>query len=187
MNRKHLFAAPVLLLCLAFASPAAAKVVYSMHLGLNKQMMDDADHYEGGLNVEAQASINIPFPLFDLEAELKLGANTWTSKDKDADSAMIYRGSAGLRGGVNFFIYPYAYAHIGYGKISSYKYGGFAAPIAEGGIGLDVTALPYIRIGLFAAYNHVLVGEDVTLTGGDDDLQWFAYGLNMSYVSSGSD
>lgn len=187
MKNKLLLAAPILLLTVAFSSPAAAKIVYGMHLGLNKQIMDDGNDYEGGLNAELQAGLPLPFPLFDLELEAKLGATSWASKINGEDSGLITRGSLGLRGGINFAIYPYAYAHIGYGKISSYKYGGFTAPIGEVGIGFDITAIPYIRIGVFGAYNHAFIGGDAKLTGGDDDLQWFAYGLNMSYVSKGSD
>ena len=187
MTRPTLLALPILLGALAFSPSAEAmKMIYSLNAGLNKPILDDGNDYEGGMNIELVGQLPVPFPFFNVELEAKLGANTFT-RVGGGDNAMLLRGSVGLRGGVNFAAYPYGFVHVGWGSLSgpwAHSADSVGAPIGEIGIGLDVTALPYVRIGLFGAYNHMMIGEDVKLIGSTDrDLQWFSVGLKLGWVS----
>jgi hypothetical protein len=190
MVRKLFVAAPFLLLIVVMSTPAfAMKMVYSANFGLNKPFLDDGNDYDGGLNIEFVGQLPLPFPLFNLELEAKLGANTFTAIGGNGTNAKLFRGSVGVRGGINFAAYPYGYAHIGYGSLSGpwvHSAESIAAPVAEIGLGLDITAVPYIRVGLFGAYNHMVIPEDAQLSSSTDrDVQWFSFGLKLGYVSDG--
>ena len=191
MLRKALLFVPALFAVVAFSSDAfAIKKVYSLNAGLNQPVFDDGSDYEGGLNIEGVVQVPIPFPLFDLELEGKLGANTFTRKGA-GDNALLTRAAIGLRGGVNFAAYPYGYVNVGFGNLSgpwAHAKEGIWAPVGEIGIGLDITAIPYIRIGLYGAYNHVMLPEDGAYTSSTDrDFQWLSYGLKIGYVDDGND
>lgn len=190
--QPFMLAAPVLVLAMATALPAQAmKKVLTLAAGLNKPILDDGQDYAGGMNIEVTGQLPIPFPLFDLELEAKLGANTFTEAGGGGNDAMLTRASLGIRGGINFAVYPYGYAHIGYGWLSGpYKHSTetIGAPTAEIGLGIDVTAMPYIRIGLFGAYNHMMFPDDGKYTSSTDrDMQWFSAGVKVGYVGTGED
>ncbi len=190
MLRKSLIGlVPVVLAIVAYASPVQAKHIYTLNVGATNPILDDGNDFQGGMGFELKAGMPIPFPFFDIELEAKIGRHGWNGKGTNGNASM-FRGSVGARGGVNFALFPYGFVHVGYGRLSDWVYAKepVAGPNLEVGIGLDVTAIPYMRIGLFGSYNHMMLGDTGYSTGlTDDDMQWFSYGLALSWTGDGGD
>ncbi len=95
---------------------------------------------------------------------------------------MLWDARFGMRAGANWIIFPQGFLHVGYGRAFGYPYGAPKGVIADIGAAFDLTAIPYVRIGIFGAYNHMFFAESVKTSGGDRDLQWFSFGIQGAFV-----
>jgi len=168
-----------LLLPALMTSQAEAKMIYSAQVGATKPVMDDAKGRDGyGLDVVGRLGVAVPFPFFDVEIESIVGLSTY-SFGGDAVTQTV-RGGLGLRGGVNFAAYPQAFLHLSYGHQFNASEGAPTGAILDIGIAFDVTAVPYLRLGVYGAYNHMIHSEKTKV--GDGDGQWMSFGIQGSFV-----
>lgn len=168
---------------MAAPSEAEAELIYGVHVAATSPAMDDGERWpEFGGGFQLRGGYELPIPFFEAEIELLLGGQIFRG-DKSSDRLpMLVDARAGMRGGVNWAVFPQGYVHIGYGRAFGYKFGAPQGLIGDIGVAFDVTAIPYIRIGIFGQYNHMMFADSVKITGGDRDLQWFSFGISGCFV-----
>lgn len=168
---------------LAAPQTADAKLIYGLQLGANSPAMDDGARWpELGGGFHLRGGYELPIPFFEAEIELLAGGQIFRG-DKSSDRLpMLWDARVGMRGGVNWAVFPQAFAHVGYGRAFGYPHGAPSGVLADIGVAFDLTAIPYVRLGIFGAYNHMFFAESVKTTGGDRDLQWFSFGVTGCFV-----
>lgn len=167
----------------AAPSEAEAKLIYGVHLGANSPAMDDGKRWpELGGGFQLRGGLELPIPFFESEIEILVGGQVFRGDATTDRMPLLVDGRFGLRGGVNWAVFPQAYVHVGYGRAFGYKYGAPHGIVADIGAAFDVTALPYVRIGIFGQYNHMMFADSIKVTGGDLDLQWFSFGISGCFV-----
>ncbi|MEY3013354.1 MAG: hypothetical protein RIT45_2089 [Pseudomonadota bacterium] len=162
---------------------ADASLVYAVQVGANSPAMDDGDRWpELGASFQLRGGYALPIPFFDLEIEMLVGGQLFrgdTSRDR---LPMLWDARVGARGGASWILYPQGFMHVGYGRAFGYPHGAPQGVIADIGAAFDLTAIPYLRIGIFGAYNHMFFADTVETSGGDRDLQWFSFGIQGAFV-----
>ena len=158
-----------------------AKVIYGLQLGATSAAADDGKRWDTfGVEFAGRGGWEIPIPFFDSEIEVLAGMSHFGG-DPD-NTPMVWNARLGMRGGVNWALYPQGFFHVGYGRGFGYRYGSPKGVVADIGIALDVTAIPYMRLGIYGAYNHMFFGDAVKVSGGDRDIQWFSFGITGNLV-----
>ncbi|MCO4763417.1 MAG: hypothetical protein KC502_18010 [Myxococcales bacterium] len=166
-------------LLLAISPQSATALVYGGHIGASKPVMDDGKGQDGlGLDLGGRVGVEIPMPFFDLEAETIVGVSSYALSG-DAPTQTVRIG-VGFRGGANFGAFFQGFAHLSYGRQFNAARGAPVGPIADIGVAVDVTLLPYIRLGIYGAYNH-MIHNDKTRQG-DGDGQWLSFGIQGAFV-----
>ncbi len=184
LPRRWLLALAALLLAagsLAGASPAQAKLIYGLQLGATSAAADDGKRWQKfGVEFAGRGGWELPIPFFDAELELLAGMSHFGG-DPD-DTPMVWNARVGMRGGVNWALYPQGFFHVGYGRGFGYRFGAPKGVVVDVGVALDLTAIPYLRLGIYGAYNHMVFADAVKVSGGDRDLQWFSFGITGNLV-----
>ncbi len=166
-------------LAVSAAAPAQAKVIYSGQLGATKTMGDDAKGRDGyGMDLQGRVGVDMPFPFLDMEAEAILGFNSYYFGGPAATQTL--RVGAGFRGGVNFVAFAQGFVHASYGRQFNAVAGAPRGLLIDAGIALDLTAVPFLRMGIYGAYNHLVHSEGHKV--GDGDGQWWSFGIQGSWV-----
>lgn len=185
LPRRILLAACALLLLalgpLGQVGEAQAKLIYGLQLGATSPAADDGRRWQKfGVEFAGRGGWQLPIPLFDAEIELLAGMSQFGG-DPD-NTPMVWNARVGMRGGVNWALFPQGFVHVGYGRGFGYRYGSPKGVVADVGIALDLTAIPYLRLGIYGAYNHMLFADAVKVSGGDRDFQWFSFGITGNLV-----
>ena len=168
-----------LLLPALLASQAEATLIYSAQVGATKPIMDDGKGREGyGIDVVGRLGVGVPFPFFDMELEAIMGVSTYGFGGDATTQTM--RAGLGGRGGVNFAAYPQGFLHVSYGRQFNAAVGSPSGMLLDVGLAFDITAVPYVRLGIYGAYNHLIHTEASKV--GDGDGQWFSFGVQGSFV-----
>lgn len=184
-QRVPLLLGAMLALATALApATSEAKLIYGLQLGMTSPAADDGKRWgKLGYEFQARGGLELPIPFFEAELELLAGMSHFGG---DPDRVpMLWNARAGMRGGVNWAVFPQAFFHVGYGKQFGYPFGSPAGVVADIGAAFDLTALPYVRLGIYGAYNHMFFSDSAKVTGGDRDLQWWSFGISGMFVDGG--
>lgn len=170
----------VALLLPSFVAQQAEATVYAVQVGATKPLLDDGKTSKGyGVDIAGRIGFQVPIPLFDLEVEGLLGLNTYNLDGAALTQTM--RAGVGLRGGANLAFYPHGFVHVSYGRQFNAAVGSPSGALVDVGLAFDLTALPYVRIGVYGAYNHLIHSESSKV--GDGDGQWLSFGVQGAFVN----
>lgn len=137
--------------CLLPARSAHADLELGADLGGAYSL--DGNSSAGGGSFGLRVGNRLPLPMLILAAELRGGLDTYGG-DRSTD---VYTGMGGLRLGVGEVLRPSVFVHAGVGHVVREstlllpvaKQTGFAL---DAGAALDLTLLPFIDLGVHAAY-----------------------------------
>jgi hypothetical protein len=145
-----LLAAAAVTLLFAAVAPKDARAALSLGAEAGPiLLLDPPPDTSLGFGFAGRVGYKLGLPLLALTPEVKVAV------DKLPGGNSGLRGMAGARVEIGALLSPFAFAHIGYGKISgdSADLKGVAIDV---GAGLDFTPLPIIDVGVLLSYNRVL-------------------------------
>jgi hypothetical protein len=169
---KALLGAAAFTALLAFSSPAFAEVALGFDLDYAAPIKVDAVKSGYGFGIRLGNQIHVP--LVAITPELGFTYHGFTGDY----GPKVYRGIAGLRLAVGEVIRPGVFAHAGYGA-RKVEFAGQADTSSsftyDFGAFLDFTLLPFLNLGVHAAYNQ--------WTGGDKtSFQYATVGAHAALI-----
>lgn len=143
------------ILALSALTPAEARAGLSIGAEAGPSILVGGTPNNGstGFGFAGRLGYALPIPLLKLTPELKVAYDhlpvTFGAPNVDSIRAM-----AGARVTIGALLSPIAFAHVGYGHLSSPSDSGLAYDL---GAGLDFTLLPFIDLGVFASFNRLAI------------------------------
>jgi len=142
-----------------------------------------------GLGGNLRVGYSLDIPLLRLAPEIQLGYMGFSVPDPTAQGAVdaaasanlrTFSGRGGLRIGYGGLIFGVSlYGHAGYGMTMTATDNAETiradGPSFDGGLAIDVTAIPFVNIGLHGGYNTILLADA-------DPLRWIDAGLHVELV-----
>lgn len=157
----------------AWSAPARADTVVGADLSYVHPF---EDHTNGGYAVGLRLGQRLDLKLLTVTGELAGDYNDFGG----ALDPRVMRGMIGARAAVGAILRPTAFAHAGVGHLWGDQVAGYAdsrtAFTFDLGLGLDLTIIPLVNLGVHLAYNN-LVGSR-----GDGSLEWLTTGVHADLV-----
>lgn len=162
---RVLLAAAVLLL------PGVASAEWQLAVDANAIFPTGELDNGTGFGMDGRLGYILPIPGY-LVPEVEVGFVDFAEPDNNDPSVSAWRALAGVRLGVGTILRPHVFGHIGYGNISVEEpnddFFDGRNPLTDdsafawdAGVGIDVTILPILDIGVQGAYNRVETDEAV--------------------------
>jgi hypothetical protein len=142
-----------------------------------------------GLGANLRVGYSFDIPLLRLAPEVQVGYMGFSVPNPDTAGAVdaaaaadlrTFSGRGGLRIGYGGLLFGVsAYGHAGYGMTMTQSSGADTiradGPSFDGGLAVDVTAIPFVNIGLHGGYNTILLADA-------EPLRWIDAGLHVEVV-----
>lgn len=142
-----------------------------------------------GLGGNLRVGYSFDIPILRLVPEIQVGYMGFSVPDPETTGAVdaaaaanlrTFSGRGGLRIGYGGLLFGVAaYGHAGYGMTMTQASGADTiradGPSFDGGLAIDVTAIPFINLGLHGGYNTILLADA-------EPLRWIDAGLHVEVV-----
>ncbi|HET9929787.1 MAG TPA: hypothetical protein VFQ35_03835 [Polyangiaceae bacterium] len=152
------------------AAPSTAHAAPGSRLGVDLDYINDIneDFSEAGKGVALRYGYKLDLLVLSVTPEVGLGGY-WFGGAADP---RILQGFVGGRATFGKVLEPGVFAHLGYGsmKVLDESRGGTSI---DAGVTLDLTMLPFIDLGVHAAYDAFLVKDE-------DAFDWFRVGAHAA-------
>lgn len=163
--------------CLAWSHSASADSLFGLAISYS-DALDELSAVDGA-GVDIYGGPRLDLAPLSLTAELQAGYHKFSGPLEPDAYRLMAGGRVGV--GVGALLRPIAFAHLGVGHLRYNLLPAFdresnTGLAAEAGLGLDVTLLPLIDLGLHGSYS-VITGDE-----NEDEIEWLQIGVHASWA-----